>query len=93
MAARGHDAAASSSAEEEVIVVVEAPTNETPTNVAPRAASTRMRRISGRPFAIGFGLFLVIGTIVFTYLARQAQISRESAFDRMQEEGVVPSGR
>jgi predicted small secreted protein len=52
-----------------------------------------MRRISGRPFAIGFGLFLVIGTIVFTYLARQAQISREAAFDRMQEEGVVPSGR
>lgn len=58
---------------------------------APRPGRTR--RVSGRPFAIGFGLFLVLGTIVFTYLARQAQITREAAFDQMQREGVVPSGQ
>ena len=57
---------------------------------APRA---RGRRLSGKPFAIGFGLFLVIGTAVFTYLARQAQREREQAFDQMQEDGVVQSGQ
>jgi hypothetical protein len=58
----------------------------------PARAGSRARAVSGRPFAIGFGLFLVIGTIVFTYLARQAQVSRESAFEQMQEDGVVPRG-
>jgi hypothetical protein len=48
--------------------------------------------VPGRPFAIGFGLFLVVGTLVFTYLARQAQRSRETAFEQMQEDGVVPRG-
>lgn len=53
----------------------------------------RGRRLSGKPFAIGFGLFLVIGTVVFTYLARQAQREREQAFDRMEDDGVVQSGQ
>ncbi|MBX7196953.1 MAG: hypothetical protein K1X94_33190 [Sandaracinaceae bacterium] len=48
------------------------------------------KRVSGRSFAIGFALFLVIGTLVFTYLARQAQLEREAAWDRMQEDGLLP---
>ena len=55
------------------------------------ATAPGRRRVPGRHFAIGFGLFLVVGTVVFTYLARQAQRSREVAFDRMQHDGVVPS--
>ncbi len=58
---------------------------------APPEARGRAR-VPGRPFAIGFGLFLVVGTLVFTYLARQAQRSRETAFEQMQEDGVVPRG-
>lgn len=68
-------------------------TSDTPSQRrASLGARARTRGVSGRPFAIGFGLFLVIGTIVFTYLARQAQVSRESAFEQMQDDGVVPRG-
>jgi hypothetical protein len=68
--------------------------SDTPSQRPAASAGSRARKrgVSGRPFAIGFGLFLVIGTIVFTYLARQAQVSRESAFEQMQEDGVVPRG-
>ena len=57
-----------------------------------RAVGTKAiarKRVSGRRFAVVFGLLLVGGTALFTYLARQAQRSREQAFDRMQEDGVV----
>ncbi len=71
------------------VVTGEPPDASSQARAAAPAARGR-RRVSGRPFAIGFGLFLVIGTIVFTYLARQAQRTRESAFEQMQEDGVVP---
>lgn len=34
-------------------------------------------------------MFLVGGTAIFTYLARQAQRSREAAFEQMQRDGVI----
>ncbi len=54
-----------------------------------RPTGAGRRRVPGRAFAIGFGLFLVVGTAVFTYLARQAQRTREAAFEQMQQDGVV----
>lgn len=68
------------------------PTTAEPTRPgAPERArgSTARRRIPGRAFAIGLGLFLVVGTAVFTYLARQAQRTREAAFEQMQHDGVI----
>jgi len=86
MASRADDAASSAASEEEVSERAETPAN-TPQSVRPTAAGRR--RVPGRAFAIGFGLFLVIGTAVFTYLARQAQRTREAAFEQMQQDGVV----
>ena len=54
-----------------------------------RRGHVARRRVPGRAFAIGFGLFLVVATVVFTYLAREAQRSREAAFDQMQHDGVI----
>jgi hypothetical protein len=47
------------------------------------------KRIPGKRFAIAFAVLLVGGTAVFTYLARQAQRSREAAFEQMQRDGVI----
>lgn len=47
------------------------------------------KRVPGKRFAIAFAVLLVGGTALFTYLARQAQRSRESAFEQMQRDGVI----
>jgi len=56
---------------------------------AVEAKAAARKRIDGKRFAVVFGLLLVGGTALFTYLARQAQRSRGQAFDRMQADRAV----
>lgn len=67
--------------------------SEVETERGPSGARTPSRRVGGRGFATGFAIFLAVSTVVFTYFAWKAQRTREAAFDRMQQDGVVPSGR
>jgi hypothetical protein len=59
------------------------------TGAAEPSSQHRPKRIPGKRFAIAFAVLLVGGTAVFTYLARQAQRSREAAFEQMQRDGVI----
>lgn len=55
----------------------------------PSSAAAARKRVQGRRFAVVLALVLVGGTAAFTYLARQAQRSREAAFQQMQRDGVI----
>lgn len=57
-----------------------------------KAVATReSRRVAGKPFAIAFGAFLVVGTLVFYYFAQRAEIARQHAIDAMEADGALPA--
>lgn len=56
-----------------------------PPSSKPRRAATR---VDGRRFALAFAAFLLGSVALFTYFARRAQVEREAAFERMQEDHV-----
>jgi hypothetical protein len=45
-------------------------------------AVTEARRFPGKPFAIGFGTFLIVATIVFYFFAQRAELARQEAMDQ-----------
>ncbi len=47
------------------------------------------RRFAGKPFAIAFGTFLIVGTAVFYYFAQRAELARQDAIEQLQTDGVV----
>ena len=63
------------------------------TTVSPEPARARApgesRRFPGKPFAIGFGTFLIVTTIVFYYFAQRAEIARQQAIDAMEADGIA----
>ena len=54
----------------------------TPERVVERAERREPRRFSGRVVATAFATFLIVGTVVFAFFSRQAQVARE----RIQQE-------
>ena len=61
-------------------------------SVVVRTVKAPRKRIDGRKFAVGFGAFLLIATVVFTYLAFRAQSTRREGFEHMEEDGLHPRG-
>ena len=57
-----------------------------------RTVKAPRKHIEGRKFAVGFGAFLLIATVVFTYLAFRAQSTRREGFEHMEEDGLHPRG-
>jgi hypothetical protein len=64
------------------------------TSVVPESAPRvePAKRVPGKPFAIAFGTFLIVGTIVFYFFAQRAEIARQRALERMESgETVAPA--
>jgi hypothetical protein len=55
------------------------------------ARAGEARRFAGKPFAIGFGTFLIVTTIVFYYFAQRAEIARQQAIEAMEADGTPPA--
>jgi hypothetical protein len=47
------------------------------------------KRFAGKPFAIAFGTFLIVGTLVFFYFAQRAELARQEAIRQMEADGVA----
>lgn len=47
------------------------------------------RRFPGKPFAIGFGTFLIVGTICVFFFARRAELARQEALEQQAEAAGV----
>ncbi len=43
-----------------------------------------MRRFSGKPFAIGLGVFLIVGTALTTYFAWKSELAHQRAADAVE---------
>jgi hypothetical protein len=46
-----------------------------------RAEPRKPRRYSGKPFAIGFGVFLVVATVLTSYYAARNELARQHAME------------
>ena len=56
---------------------------------SPRQSPPEAKRFPGKPFAIGFGTFLVVATVAFYYFAQRAEVARQHALERMEADGLV----
>ena len=54
-----------------------------------RARPAEAKRIPGKPFAIAFGAFLIVATVLFYYFAQRAELSRQQAIRQMEADGLV----